>query len=468
LAAAAAASSLLGSVAHADTTWTAPADGNWSVPGNWNNGAPVGGDNVAFDAILLVGTNAVVTNITTTNNIGPLTLNSITFNSSAGIFTIGGANLLSIASGGSVSNLATRAQTIQSPLTFLGAGTINNVVGGTLTLNGNITTSSPLTFTGGGAVRLGGVGNSINTPINVNGGWVYLGNVLSGNTVVGASPHIVLSNGGRFSMNRALDGDNGNNGTNFRADVTVESGSSGRFDFMQRGHVFGAFHGDSTTTLTLGANFVRGRIQTDMSDFKGDVIVLRTPTNGTVDFAPYGIWSQTASNNIKSLHLGTGINFAGLTGQTGLFDFVVPMLTADEGATLGGNPGDVRTDSLGGGAENNLSNSDYNWIVGGTGLSGTFAGNIGNNRHHMNKVGSGTWTWTGNNTFTNRTTTISGGTLEIGNGGTTGTIGNGTGAVDNNAILAINKSNQTNISNVIGGTGSVYITGTGEIQLTAG
>ncbi len=53
------------------------------------------------------------------------------------------------------------------------------------------------------------------------------------------------------------------------------------------------------------------------------------------------------------------------------------------------------------------------------------------------KLGTGTTILTGTNTYTG-TTTISAGTLQVGNGGTTGTLG--TGIVTDNSALVFNRS----------------------------
>jgi chondroitin AC lyase len=78
------------------------------------------------------------------------------------------------------------------------------------------------------------------------------------------------------------------------------------------------------------------------------------------------------------------------------------------------------------------------------------------------KDGSGTWTFSGTNTYASNTT-INGGTLRIGNGGTIGTLG--TGPVVNKAILKIDRSNAYVISNAISGEGHFIKAGSGTTSL---
>jgi fibronectin-binding autotransporter adhesin len=81
------------------------------------------------------------------------------------------------------------------------------------------------------------------------------------------------------------------------------------------------------------------------------------------------------------------------------------------------------------------------------------------------KLGTGTLTLTGENTYVGETR-IAGGTLQIGDGGTTGSLG--TGNIVNNAALVFNRSDLTVVQNIINGTGSVTKRGAGTLALTAG
>ena len=81
----------------------------------------------------------------------------------------------------------------------------------------------------------------------------------------------------------------------------------------------------------------------------------------------------------------------------------------------------------------------------------------------LTKAGAGTLTLTGANTYA--ATTISAGKLQIGDGGTTGTLGSG--AVTDHGTLEFQRSNAYTVGNVISGTGAVMQSGSGTTTLTA-
>lgn len=78
------------------------------------------------------------------------------------------------------------------------------------------------------------------------------------------------------------------------------------------------------------------------------------------------------------------------------------------------------------------------------------------------KVGAGMLTLSGNNTYTGGTT-VSAGTLRLGDGGTSGSV---LGAIVNNAALVVERSDTFAMANAVSGTGSLTQRGTGTTVLT--
>ena len=98
--------------------------------------------------------------------------------------------------------------------------------------------------------------------------------------------------------------------------------------------------------------------------------------------------------------------------------------------------------------------------IGGAGnatLSGVISG-----ANALTKVGAGTFTLSANNTYSGGTT-ISAGTLQIGAGGTSGSIA---GNIVDNAALVFNRSDALTYAGVISGSGTVTKQGAGSLTLS--
>lgn len=173
---------------------------------------------------------------------------------------------------------------------------------------------------------------------------------------------------------------------------------------------------------------------------------------GTIGIDAGGdVWT----NNQSSLNLASGTVFFAADGEV-----KVDALTGSGRAQIGSQ---LSASGLTVGV-NNTAAGKYNLVAG----SATFAGQIINYQTNTNgiltKAGAGTQILTGENNYSGATV-ISAGVLQIGNGGTSGSLG--LGAVTDNASLVINKSSDLTIANLISGTGALTQQGTGTTTLTA-
>jgi autotransporter-associated beta strand protein len=91
----------------------------------------------------------------------------------------------------------------------------------------------------------------------------------------------------------------------------------------------------------------------------------------------------------------------------------------------------------------------------------TYSGTIGGSGS-VTKRGAGQLTFTGSNSYSG-VTTISGGTLSIGSGGTAGAVA---GSILNNAALVFDRSDSITFSGTIGGSGGLAKQGAGALTLT--
>jgi autotransporter-associated beta strand protein len=84
---------------------------------------------------------------------------------------------------------------------------------------------------------------------------------------------------------------------------------------------------------------------------------------------------------------------------------------------------------------------------------------------NLQKLGTGTLTLTANNSYSGPTT-ISAGTLQVGNGGMSGSAGTGPISVASGAALVFNRSDNINITNTISGSGTLSFAGTGMVTFS--
>jgi fibronectin-binding autotransporter adhesin len=328
----------------------------------------------------------------------------------------------------------------------------------------NITGGTGLTKSGSGTLTLGGV-NSFTGAIAVNGGILKpSGNQAlgaNGNTVTIASGAALDTNGmmnaarnyravisgtgtdgsGAIVNSSATAHSNGFGSLTLAADATI--GGLSRWDVRPIVAGDGVLDLAGHTLTKLGINRI-GIIDSvaaaagSIHIQEGELAISRSAVSGsgavTVDFGAKLFFENSTSGSFsKNIVLNNGTLLADINTGTGtlvpidspqieLIDF--PVIQADDNQTL----------------------------------TGTVMGS-----GQLIKSGSATLVLAGAATHSGGTV-VNSGTLQIGNGGTTGSI---VGDIENYGTVAFNRSDDISFANRIFGTGALLKQGTGKLTLTA-
>jgi fibronectin-binding autotransporter adhesin len=339
---------------------------------------------------------------------------------------------------GNVSGFGTLSFNRSDTITFGGLISGNMIVQqagtGTTILTGVNTYDSGTTVTAGKLqLGLGGTLGS-GAPLTMNGGTLDLNNT---NQTVGSASGA----GGFITLGSGILTVTGNNGSPL---ASIISGSGG----VQVGT--GQLKLSADNTYTGGTVISGGTLQIGNGGTTGSVVG-NIVNNGVLVFNRSD--TVTVDNIISGsgplIHNGTGtLIFTGTntyTGGTQIWNGYA-TLQIGNGGTTGSIVGDVA--AFGNGIVFNRSDN----IV----FSGVISGN------YVSQIGSGKLTLAGDNTYAG-VTTISGGTLQVGNGGTTGTVSD---SIADNGALIFNRSDAVSYGGVISGTGTVTQAGSGTLVLT--
>ncbi|MGN6769612.1 MAG: autotransporter domain-containing protein, partial [Rhizobiaceae bacterium] len=215
-------------------------------------------------------------------------------------------------------------------------------------------------------------------------------------------------------------------------------------------------------TLQLGNGGTTGSIVGDVVD------------NGILAFdrSDSGIFAGNISGNGVVQQLGSGTTIlTGSNSYSGGTTLLGGVLSVSSDANLGAVTG-VLTFNGGAlqvtGTAFNGTARTINWGANGGGFDIANASNIFtliqplSGGGPLTKSGAGTLVLTGDNTYTDGTT-IAGGVLQLGGGGTAGSI---TGDVTDNGILAFDRGDAVTFSGTVSGSGAVWQIGLGTTILT--
>ncbi|MGA0176985.1 MAG: autotransporter-associated beta strand repeat-containing protein [Chthoniobacterales bacterium] len=372
--------------------------------GRANNWAGTGPGNNSTGSFNFISSNNKLNN---NNNLTGITMTGLVFTNTAGAYVIDGS---AITLDGGITNLSASLQTINLAM-------VNNTSQKTINADaGNITLGGVMSGTGGIIKE----GASVLT--------LSAANTYTGGTTI---------NAGTLSLGAA----------NVLANAGAVTVAGGTFNLGGFAETVGA------VTLASG-----------------------TITNGTLTGSSYAVQSGTVAAVLAGggslTKTGAGeVALSGANTYTGTTSINGGILSLGNASALGGN-GSI---TFGGGTlrysavntadlSSRITGSGSAISIDTAGQNITFASALaGSNTGGLTKSGSGTWTLLGSNTYSGETS-ISAGTLQVGNGGTAGTLGSGN--VTNNAILVFNRSDNTSFGNIISGTGSVVKQGAGTLTLS--
>ncbi|KWV52831.1 hypothetical protein AS156_09255 [Bradyrhizobium macuxiense] len=361
-------------------------------------------------------------------------------------------------------------------VSLLGAGAFDTASGTTLSLSGNVTGAGSLTKIGDGTLMLMGGSNTWSGGTTITAG-TLLG--VSAGTLPGFTDYTL--SGGTLDLNsnsltmRSLSGSGGEVALG-SARLTVDQATDTYFGGIISGA--GGLTKSGTGLLLLTGNNTYG----GGTVISGGTLAVTSDSNLG---APSGPISMSGASTLATLGNVATTRNIGIIDTATLYTYGLTTLTvagaiSGTGALVKDGLGTLTltgTNNYGGGttvAEGTLQ-------LGNGGNSGSITGDILNNgvlafnrvdtmsvagaisgNGAVTQMGTGTTILTGKNTYTGNTF-IEAGTLQLGNGGTSGSI---TGGVLNNGTLTFDRSDTTTFAGLIAGNGSLTQAGAGTTILT--
>lgn len=486
-----------------NASWTsgdAASFGHGGSGGSVSLASPTTVDALTFNAFTGTYTLGTSGQVLTINSGIDMTSDSaaVTF---AGPITLGGSqtwtnNSSGELSTGSVTNLIDNGG---HQLSIDGSGTTS--LGQAGSANVTLTGSGALVKSGSGRLNVGGLNSGFTGTVTINGGQLHMYN-----NAAGLGSGNVTLNGGVLSFywstnyNRTLG-----TGDNQVQLIGGESGFGGAGKFGPSVNlggtiIWGANGEGSATGFFNPSKFVLGDPESRTSsssslsngiDLNGATRIIKVPFGASASANVSKIFGviQNSTGTAGLIKEGGGtLVLASANTYNGDTTIEAGTLQMDNLNSLGSN---IQTLTINGGLLN-LNNKGDLTVGNLTGTGGIIANNGADNRTltigsgdatggnsqgaiadttaadsgtlSLTKTGTGTMTLSGTNTYTGATT-ISAGTLQVGAGGTTGSLA--TSAVTNNATLIYDRSDDFSVGYTISGSGAFIKQGAGVMTFSS-
>ena len=429
------------------STWNGGTTGSWSSAGSWNgtDTPPLSSDTASFGGSTtakasLNGTPASINSIT----IGNTGTTTISEGSAASTLTIGGAGTtgLTVNSGAGAVIIGSTANALTVALN--GNQTWANNSSNGVTVNAGITNASasaPVTLSLGGSTRIS-IAGTISDGSTVGGGTTALSlssgtailtgnNTYSGGTSISGGTLDINSNTaigrGALNINGGSLDDTGsgifvlsnNNTINVNASFAY-AGTDHSLDLGGGNQIF--TNNDTVTVngvnLFFGGNVSFATTTTTLTVAGGGALQFGN-TNASGVLSAGGTWSGAATNTI-TINSGGALKFDVANGST---------------------------------IANNITNNGNLAGVEAAGVTNTFSGAITGGT--FTQAGAGTTVFDGTVSSTVVFNSVSGATIQIGNGSTSGTLSSGLPSVLAGTTLAFDNANGSSISGNITDNGTV-------------
>ena len=480
---------------------------------SWAGGvAPTSGDVAVWNSTVTAANTAVLG--------GDLSWQGIRIVNPGGAATISAGNTLTLGTAGIDMASATQNLSIASGLTVGTTQAWNVASGRTLTVSGAVDGSGPLAKNGSGTLSLTNAGNTFSGGLTVNAGAITaVGGGLGSGTVsvTAASTFNVSGTAATFANNFSIGNFAGNwtlatpNTSSTVINGTISGGGASTVLFFQGGASgnTGALTLNGTNTFAGTINVQRGPLILGNSSAAGTATILldsNSPPAGALQLGNFTIAnnlqlrsgasvgvaagnSATISGAISTISLtnpfiklGAGVlTLTGTNTYVGNTQVSAGVLSISTTAALPGWNTAART-SVAAGATlavgNAIADADVTTLSTATTFAaGSFLGYdtsvadrpvstaVAGTTYGLAKVGANTLTLTGSNTYAGATA-VNAGTLQVGSGGTVGTIPATAVTIASGATLAVNRSDAITVGGAVSGAGSLRKSGAGTLTLS--